>query len=106
MPVPGGEIHMFAYSPKGGGGIRPTNPPEMPGSIPYIHVPSCADAYAKALQEGADEMMSPTRVMEGVTVAIVRAPGGVPIGFSVRSGFPKGAEDRVRAQVAARQQPR
>jgi predicted enzyme related to lactoylglutathione lyase len=82
MPVPGGEIHMFAYSPKGGGGIRPTNPTEMPGSIPHIHVPSCADAYAKALQEGAEEMMSPTRVMEGVTVAIVRAPGGVPIGFS------------------------
>lgn len=31
---------------------------------------------------GGEEMMPPTRVMEGVTVAIVRAPGGVPIGFS------------------------
>src|SRR5262245_15655633 len=55
MPGAGGEIHMFAYSPKGGGGIRPINPPEQPGSIPYIHVASCADAYAKALQEGAQE---------------------------------------------------
>jgi hypothetical protein len=27
-------------------------------------------------------MMPPDRVMEGVTIAIVRAPGGVPIGFS------------------------
>jgi len=82
MPGAGGEIHMFAYSPKGGGGIRPANLQEQPGSIPYIHVASCANAFARALQEGAEEMMSPTRVMDGVTVAIVRAPGGVPIGFS------------------------
>ena len=37
------------------------------------------------LEEGigiAVEMFQPTRVMAGVTVAIVRAPGGVPIGFS------------------------
>jgi hypothetical protein len=27
-------------------------------------------------------MMPPERVMEGVTIAIVRAPGGVPIRFS------------------------
>jgi predicted enzyme related to lactoylglutathione lyase len=82
MPVAAGEMHMFAYSPQGGGGVRPVNPPEVPGSVPYVHVASCADAFAKALDEGAEEMMPPTRVMEGVTVAIVRAPGGVPIGFS------------------------
>jgi uncharacterized protein len=82
MPVPNGQIHMFAYSEKGGGGIRPISPPEVPGSIPYIHVASCQESYDKALAEGAEEMMSPTHVMEGVTVAIVRAPGGVPIGFS------------------------
>ena len=78
----GGEIHLFAYSDKGGGGIRPLSPPEVPGALPYIHVPDAHEAYAKALREGAVEMMAPTRVMEGVTVAIVRAPGGVPIGFS------------------------
>jgi uncharacterized protein len=82
MPAAGGEMHMFAYSPQGGGGIRPVNPPEVPGSIPYVHVASCAEAFGKALQEGAEEMMPPTPVMEGVTVAIVRAPGGVPIGLS------------------------
>jgi hypothetical protein len=82
MPVPSGEIHMFAYSEHGGGGIRPVNPPEAPESSPYVHVPNCANAFEKALKERAEEMMPPTRVMEGVTVAIVRAPGGVPIGFS------------------------
>ena len=82
FPIPGGEIHLFAYSEQGGGGIRPLSGPEQPGSIPYIHVADCRASYDHALREGAEEMMSPTRVMEGVMVAIVRAPGGVPIGFS------------------------
>lgn len=82
FPIPGGEYHLFAYSEQGGGGIRPNNPPEVPGSIPYVHVEDAQTAFDKALREGAEEMLSPTRVMEGVTVAIVRAPGGVPIGFS------------------------
>lgn len=82
MSMPNGEMHFFAYSAKGGGAIRPNNPPEIPGSIPYIHVADCQASYDKALREGAEEMLSPTRVMEGVMVAIVRAPGGVPIGFS------------------------
>ena len=82
FPVPGGEVHLFAYSAKGGGAVRSINPPEVPGSLPYVHVPDAAAAFAKARQEGAEEMMPPTRIMEGVTLAIVRAPGGVPIGFS------------------------
>ncbi|HEX6313823.1 MAG TPA: hypothetical protein VFZ73_03155 [Gemmatimonadaceae bacterium] len=82
LPPPNEAVHLFAYSRKGGGAIRNNNPPEIPGSIPYIHVRNCQEAYDKALQEGAEEMMPPTRVMKGVTVAIVRAPGGVPIGFS------------------------
>ena len=83
FPMPGGgEYHLFAYSDKGGGGIRPNNPPEVPGSIPYVHVADARTAFEKALREGAEEMFRPERVMEGVTVAIVRAPGGVPIGFS------------------------
>lgn len=82
MQMPNGEMHFFTYSDQGGGAIRPNNPPEIPGSIPYIHVADCQASYDKALKEGAEEMLSPTRVMEGVTVAIVRAPGGVPIGLS------------------------
>lgn len=82
MAMPNGDMHFFTYSDKGGGAIRYNNPPEIPGSIPYIHVRDCQASYDKALEEGAEEMLSPIRVMEGVMVAIVRAPGGVPIGFS------------------------
>jgi predicted enzyme related to lactoylglutathione lyase len=82
MKTPNGDIFLFAYSDQGGGAIRANNPPEIPGSIPYIHVADCQASYKKALAEGAEEMMSPTRVMEGVTIAIVRAPGGVPVGLS------------------------
>jgi predicted enzyme related to lactoylglutathione lyase len=83
FPMPeGGEYHLFAYSDKGGGGIRANNPPEMPGSIPYIHVADARAAFEKALREGAEAMFPPERVMEGVTIAIVRAPGGVPVGLS------------------------
>jgi predicted enzyme related to lactoylglutathione lyase len=58
------------------------NAPEVPGSIPYIHVSDTRGAFDKALQEGAEAMLPPHRVMDGVTIAIVRAPGGVAIGFS------------------------
>ena len=80
--TPGGDVHLFVYSEKGGGAVRRISPPEIPGSIPYIHVADAQAAYDKALAAGAVEMLSPIRVMEGVTVAIVRAPGGVPIGLS------------------------
>jgi predicted enzyme related to lactoylglutathione lyase len=83
MPMPeGGEYHLFAYSEKGGGGIGRVTPPAAPGSIPYIHVKDAKAAFDLAIREGAEEMQAPTRVMEGVTIALVRAPGGVPIGFS------------------------
>jgi len=82
VPGPEGTVHLFAYSDTGGGGIRPVSGPEQPGSVPYVHVPDCAASFARALAAGAEAMLAPTRVMEGVTVAIVRAPGGVPIGFS------------------------
>jgi uncharacterized protein len=83
LPVPGGgQVHLFAYSDTGGGAVRPVSPPEVPGSIPYVHVEDAHAAFEEAIGAGAEEMLAPTRVMEGVTVAIVRAPGGVPIGFS------------------------
>jgi len=47
-----------------------------------VHVADAKASFEKALSEGAQEIMPPTPVMEGVTVAVVRAPGGVPIGFS------------------------
>jgi len=82
MPMPGGEYHLFAYAEKGGGGIRATTPSESPHSTFTVHVADCRESFAKALREGAEPVMPPTRIMEGVTIAMVRAPGGVPVGFS------------------------
>lgn len=83
VPGPdGGEYHLFAYSDQGGGGIRRVNAPETPGTVPFVHVPDAQAAFDRAIDAGAEAIAPPTRVMEGVTTAIVRAPGGVPIGFS------------------------
>jgi uncharacterized protein len=82
FPMPGGDYHLFAYSEKGGGGIREIKPFETPGSNFTVHVADCQASFDKALREGAEAMMPPTRVMEGVTIAMVRAPGGVPVGLS------------------------
>jgi len=74
FPMPGGgEYHLFAYSDKGG---------EPPGSSFSVHVADARAAFEKALREGAVAMLPLERVMEGVTIAIVRAPGGVPVGFA------------------------
>ena len=78
----GGEYHLFAYSDKGGGGIRQTHPSEPPGSHFSVHVADTQAAFDAALREGAEPVTPPTRVMEGVTIAVVRAPGGVPVGLS------------------------
>lgn len=82
MATPTGDYHLFTYSQKGGGGVRRTEGAEPPGALPYAYVADTRAAYEKALAEGATEMQPPTRVMEGVTIAIVRAPGGVPMGFT------------------------
>ncbi len=80
--MPGGEYHLFSYSDKGGGGVRQGSPAETPGSMPFVHVADAHAAFDKALREGAESISPPQRIMEGVTIAMVRAPGGVPIGFS------------------------
>ena len=83
VPMPGGaEYMLFAYSDLGGGGIRPINPSETPGSSFTVHVADARAAFETALREGAEEMVPPTPIMPGVTIAVVRAPGGVPVGFS------------------------
>jgi uncharacterized protein len=84
LPGPGGEYHLFAYSDKGGGGIHLGNPPEEPGSVPFVHVADARAAFRKALRAGAEVVSPPQRVMEGVTVAQVKAPGDVRIGLSGR----------------------
>lgn len=82
FPIPGGEYHLFAYSEKGGGGIRPADPAEGPGSVPFVHVADAQASFDSAVREGAEPISPPARVSDGVTIAIVRAPGGITIGFS------------------------
>jgi uncharacterized protein len=83
VPMPdGGEYMLFAFSDQGGGGIRPTNPSEPPGSSFTVHVADTRASFEKALREGADAMVPPTPIMPGVTIAVVREPGGVRVGFS------------------------
>jgi predicted enzyme related to lactoylglutathione lyase len=81
-PTPGGDYHLFAYSEAGGGGVRQTAPGERPGSTPSVHVEDTQAAYDAAMAAGAEPVSPPTKVMEGVCTAMVRAPGGVLIGFS------------------------
>jgi hypothetical protein len=47
-----------------------------------VHVADTRAAFEKALREGAEAMVQPTPIMPGVTIAVVRAPGGVQVGFS------------------------
>jgi predicted enzyme related to lactoylglutathione lyase len=82
FPMPGGDYHLFAFSENGGGGVRQIGPSEQPSSLPYVHVENAQASYDAALRAGAESVSPPTRVMEGVTIALVRAPGGVLIGLS------------------------
>ncbi|MFI5099905.1 MAG: hypothetical protein ACHQE5_05240 [Actinomycetes bacterium] len=82
FPTPGGDYHLFAYSEQGGGGIRGTGPGETPGSTPTVHVQDAQMAYDAAIAAGATSVTAPTAVMDGVCLAMVRAPGGVLIGLS------------------------
>lgn len=82
MPTPAGPYHMWRFANGTGGGIRANNPPEPPGSIPYVEVADIRKSYAKAIEAGAHEMMAPEALPGGMGwIAIVAAPGGVPIGF-------------------------
>lgn len=82
FPMPEGDYHLFAYSAQGGGGIRQQGPSETPTSMPFVHVENTQESFDSAIREGAEVVVPPTKVMEGVTTAIVRAPGGILIGFS------------------------
>jgi len=53
---------------------------EAPGSTPTVHFEDTDKAYEATLAAGAESVDPPRRVMEGVRVAMVRAPGGVLIG--------------------------
>jgi hypothetical protein len=54
----------------------------MPGSTPTVHVADTRAAFDAALAAGAEPVSPPEKIMDGVCVALIRAPGGVLIGFS------------------------
>ena len=82
MPTPAGPYHMWQTKMGTGGGIRANNPPEVPGSIPYVEVKDIKAAFEKAISSGAVEMFAPDKLpSDAGWIAIVAAPGGVPIGF-------------------------
>ena len=82
VPTPTGPYHMWRFENNTGGGIRTNNPPEVPGSIPYVEVASIQASFAKAIAAGATEMLAPSEIPGGMGwIAIVAEPGGVAIGF-------------------------
>lgn len=82
VPTPSGPYHMWQFAIGTGGGIRANNPPEVPGSIPYVEVKDIQVTYGNALAGGAIEMVPPMQLPGGMGwIAIVAAPGGVAIGF-------------------------
>ena len=62
-------------------GCQPA-PGEGPGSTPTVHVEDTQASFDAAVAAGAVPVRPPTKVMDGVCVALVRAPGDVLIGFS------------------------
>ena len=83
MPMGDGTTyHLFKYAEQQGGGIRVNSPAEEPGTVPYVQVANVKKAFDRAIKAGAEEMMPPSPVMEDLHIAIVRAPGGVAIGFA------------------------
>ena len=82
MPTPGGPYHMWSFGGDMGGGIRAKMPSETAGTVPYCEVPAIKAAHDKALKAGATTMMPPSEIPGGMGwIAVVVAPGGVPIGF-------------------------
>ena len=79
---PAGDYHLFAYSDRGGGGIRKTAGGEHPGSTPTVHVDDTDATYSAAPAAGAESVAEPHDVMPGVRIGVVRAPGGVVFGLS------------------------
>lgn len=82
MPTPAGPYYLCNFGNDTGGGIRASNAPEVPGSIPYCEVPDIRSAYTRALKAGATGIFPPDEIPGGNRwIAIVQAPGGVAIGF-------------------------
>ncbi|MDX1470819.1 MAG: hypothetical protein R3213_04930, partial [Flavobacteriaceae bacterium] len=67
---------------KRNGWIRKTGAEELPLSIPFVPVDNIDEFYLRAIDNGATAIMEPEIIISNVQIAIVKAPGGVVIGFS------------------------
>jgi predicted enzyme related to lactoylglutathione lyase len=82
VPTPTGPYRMWRFANDTGGGIRGNNPPEAPGTIPYCEVTSIRATFSKAIASGATEIVGPMQLPNDMGwIAVVAAPGGVPMGF-------------------------
>lgn len=81
VETPNGDYHMWRNIHRTGGGIRKNNPPEQPGTVPYVEVPDIQVAFDKCIAEGATALFGPDAVPDGSRIAMVKAPGGVTIGL-------------------------
>lgn len=82
MPTPMGPYHMWSFANDTGGGLVATTSPQDPPVIPYCEVGDIKTKFREALEAGAAEIRAPEELPNAQGwIAIVRAPGGVPIGF-------------------------
>ena len=82
MPTPNGPYHMWNFGDNQGGGISAVGSGRQPGSTPFVEVRSMRAGYDKALKAGAMSVMGPDEIPGGMGwIALVSAPGGVPIGL-------------------------
>lgn len=82
MPSPTGDYHMTEMGKGNSAGLRNNMAPEMPGTIVYVEVANMKRGYEKALKSGAQPIMPPTAIGNGMgSMAIVNAPGGVAVGL-------------------------
>ncbi len=96
LSIPGrGDCRLFAHSQSGGGGIRAAQSGEARGVTPSVHVEDTDACCAAALAAGAESVAEPETLIPGVRVALVRATGGVFIGFSGPSESAHGSAENT-----------
>ena len=82
LRTPEGLFHLCAGVDRAGGSIRQARPGESPSSTPMVLVADTHETFDRAIAAGADPINPPLNVMDGACTALVRAPGGIVIGFS------------------------
>lgn len=77
----GRPYEMWSHENTSGGGIRANMPDEPTGTVPYVEVEDIDVTFNEAVAAGADIYFGPMKLETGGRIAMVKAPGGVPLGF-------------------------